>query len=199
MEFDKNSGEEFDTKRQQEINSVLLPETCASYAQSPQYPHEAVPETDIMFLQQIAIGKYPEEIGDKEEVLQRLRDLNESGIDFPYNGNGLTPRERQFIYYFQEGATTTAELAKKLNTSQTNIRNLRSQVEEKLETPYQPDRTFTPMEQAFLDKYNSGIIRVKDLARELNTSPANIGFLKFKIIKKNVDIQLEKKQPKHVK
>lgn len=157
------------------------------------YPHEAIPEEDVALLQQLSIGMYPEQIGNREEVAGRLKDLRESGVDFPPDAGGLTPCQRSFIYHFQEGVRTTDELAEKLNKSRASIRGFRAQVEKTLGTPYQPDRTFTPREQEFLDHYNAGITRIADLAVAMNTGEGNIKVLGTYLRRKGLEIDFQRK------
>lgn len=160
------------------------------------YPYTEIPEGDVYILGQITIGKHPEQIGNKKEVESIIRKMRQLGVDFPYNAGGLTVRECAYIYNFDHGAKTDKKLAERLDTSQGNIRTLRLGLEKKFEgreISFKPDRTYTPMEQQFLDHYERGIGNVADLATALQTSETYIRFLKGSLIKKGEQIEFQRK------
>lgn len=182
-------------QRGQGLNSELNASKGCNLLEDVQYPYAAIPEEDVAILQQIAIGKYPEQIGDKKEIEGRLRKMRHLGVDFPYNA-GLPPRERALIYNFDHGVKTDKELAEKLNTSQSNIRGLRASLEKKFEgrgISFQPDRTYTPKEQEFLTHYEKGTRNATDLATALKTNVVYIRFLKGSLIKKGKQIEFQRK------
>jgi DNA-binding CsgD family transcriptional regulator len=158
------------------------------------HPYAAIPEEDVHILEQITIGKHPEQIGNKKEVESRIRKMRQLGVDFPHNAGGLTTRERAYIYHFQEGAKTTKALAEKLNLSESTIRGLRASLEKKFkeeghEMSFGPDRTFSQRELELLDSYDIGVSTVEGLAAALNTSVENVRVIASALRKKRMEIK----------
>lgn len=122
----------------QKLYSSLYAEDLKRVPEPMQYPYPAIPEEDVVLLQQFAIGMLPEHIGNKLDVENRLHSMRRMGVDFCRNSGKLSPRERQLIFHFQNGITTTCELAERLNTSTNNIKTLRLSVEKKLKTTFKP-------------------------------------------------------------
>lgn len=178
----------------QELYSGLYAEERKRYAAAPQHRYdEALPEENVRILQMCSIGVLPENMGNTKYVQKKLREMKRLGVDLARRPGDLTQMERAFIELHQNGVTTTQDIATELKISKAGARGLRLQVREKLGTPYQPDRTFTPREREFLALYNRGITRVGDLAAVLNTGDENIYTLRYKLMKKGVKIKFNRK------
>lgn len=176
------------------LSELPSPVESPVLVESPVYPYEVMPEEDVELLQKLYIGMYPEKIGDLTDVNDSIQRLKSLGFNLSIYGSGLSRRERQFIYHFQEGATTTDELADRLKTSKSNIRFLRSSVENRLETQYQPDRTLTPRQQKFLDSFNAGFRTTEELSVALGTNKENIRCIALTLREKGFDISFSRKK-----
>lgn len=85
-----------------------------------------IAEPYVVFMQQLAIGRYPEEMGMLPGgVLRARRKMNRAGIQFPRgtdNPWGLTPNERRIIHAVDSGNVTYKSISEQTGLSIYSVR-----------------------------------------------------------------------------
>lgn len=85
-----------------------------------------ITEPYVAFMQQLAIGKYSEEMGmSTSGVLRVIRKMNRAGIQFPRgtdNPWGLTPAERKIIHAVDSGNVTYKSISEQTGLSIYSVR-----------------------------------------------------------------------------